>query len=324
MSEEIYAFRLRYSRSPRRTLNCYEHELPLPAAEAGCEIKLKAREDDKPIEAASSLVLHGSGWISPEDAQSNGRVYADILARTCARLRLGADFGERTARKSWFTKEGLEAISQQAGRIILNDVHGLMVYEQTSHPKLAFASLKGDVVVGLPLEQFLSVFELALSRPRELAEQERAAQLLFNASFFPDSPDARFMLLMMALEALIEQQPRSSAVENIVLGFMTEVNAAADLSKEEKDTLKSGLGYLKKESIRQAGRRLVREKLSSRSYRGITAEEFFENCYGLRSSLAHGDLPLPTRDEVEGAAGQLEVMLSDLLSTDLLDVGPQR
>ncbi len=322
MPEEIYAFRLRYTRSRRDTVNCFESKLPLPTAAPNYEVALKAGDRDKTIEASSSLVLHGTGWATAEEAERFGHFYADILARSCARLRLGADFGDRAA-KGWFTKEGLDVASQQTGRPVLNDVHGLMIYEQTSLPNVLFGSVTGEGVRGINLEKFLSVYNSALGRPREIPEEERAALLLFNASFFPDSPDGRLMLLMMGIEALIERQPQPDNVKAIVQGFLSEIDAAAALSTEEKVGLKSGLGQLRNESFRQAGRRLVREKLGARKYKEMPAEEFFDYCYDLRSKLVHCELPLPSRDKVGGAAAQLEVMLSDLLSIDLLDVGPQ-
>ena len=324
MQEESFAFRLRYTRSPRKTLNCYERELRLPTSEPSQEVKLKARDADKAIEASRSLVLHGSGWASAEETQYIGRFYADILARVCARLGLGADFGERTTARSWFTKHGLELLSRQRGGAVLNDVHGLMVYEQATHPNVAFSELKGDVIVGVSLEQFLSVYNAALARPRDLSDEERAALLLFNASFFPDSADARFMLLMMAAEALfLKQRPLSDAVVAIVKEFSSTVDTAI-LKPEEKQDLKSRLGNIGFESIRQAGVRTVTEKLSAKKYNGMSAGEFFDLCYTLRSRLAHGNMPLPTLEEVNGVVAQLETMVSELLSTDLLDVGPQR
>ena len=219
MPEESYAFRLRYTRSPRDTVNCFENELHLPTAEPHHEVVLKARDRDKTIEASGSLVLHGAGWTTPEEAERLGHFYMDILARTCARLRLGADFGERAA-KSWFTKEGLDVASQKTGKPVLNDVHGLMIYEQTSRPNVLFGSQSIDLRRGVNLEQFLSVYKSSLNRPREISEQERVALLLFNASFFPESPDGRFMLLMMAVETLIETQPQSDNVKAIVQGFL--------------------------------------------------------------------------------------------------------
>jgi hypothetical protein len=100
------------------------------------------------------------------------------------------------------------------------------------------------------------------------------------------------------------------------------VDTEVDLSTREKVQLKSRLGGLQSESIRQAGSRLVRERLGDRSYNGKPAEVFFETCYNFRSSLAHGETPLPTSNQINSVAAPLEVMVSHLLSTDLLDVGP--
>jgi hypothetical protein len=298
--------------------------LRLPASEASCELKLKAREHDKTIETSRSLVLQGSGWVTAEDAQCHGRIYADILARTCARLGMGADFGERTSAKSWFTKAGLDALSRQAGKPVLNDIHGLMVYDQAGHPSLLFSVLRAEAVVGVSLEQFLTVFNAALSRPRDLSDEERAAVVMFNASFFPDSADGRFMLLIMAAEAVfLEQQLQSDAVVETVRKLKLLVKDAA-LEADEKQKLMSRLGQLCLESKRDAGARTITEKLGTRKYNGMPAAEFFDRCYDLRGRLAHGDVPLPTLQEINGVVAELERLVSELLSTDLLDVGPQR
>jgi hypothetical protein len=322
MPEETYVFRLRYTRSPRDTVNYRESIMHLPTTEPDHEVIIKARDRDNTIEASGSLILHGAGWATPEEAERHGHFYSDILVRVCARLRLGADFGDRTG-KSAFTKEGLEAISKQTGRPALNDIHGLMIYEQTSQPTLASISMRGDLVRGINFGQFLDVYSSTLSRPREISEHERVALSLFNSSFFQESCDSRFLLMMMGVEALIEQRQRSDNVTMTVQGFLSTIDAIADLNSEEKAALKSGLGNLQRESIRQAGRRLIRERLGTRKYKEMPAEDFFKYCYDIRSRLVHGELPPPTWDEVNSAAGSLEVMLSDLLSTDLLDVGPQ-
>lgn len=171
------------------------------------------------------------------------------------------------------------------------------------------------------MEKFLEVFDHTLRHPREITNRERVSMELFNASFFQRTADARFILLMSGLEALIEQGPRSDTVAKHVQMLMAKTENAIDLSPQEKSALKGGIGQLKRESIRQAGKKLVHEKLSSKTYSNHPPSEFFGNCYTLRSRLVHGDHPLPTREEVDGAAAQLEVMISDLLSYDLLDVG---
>jgi len=319
---EIHDFRLRYTRSPRDTLNCPDYELHLPTLDSSHEVVLKPREPGPSIQDATSLVLRGSGWATAAEAERLGRFYRDLLTRSYARLRLGADFGAR-AGKSWFTKEGLELVSGKTGRPALNDVHGLMVYERTTRPHLIFASMRGDMVRGVNLNQFLSAFESALNRPREISDRERVALELFNASFFQESVDGRFLLLMSGIEALIEQLPRSDGIIEVVRTLQSQVDAAVHLMEVEKDSLKAGLGQLKRESIGQAGRRLIRDKIGSRSFDDVPADELFGRCYGLRSRLVHGDLPFPSREDVNTLVAQLEVMFSDLLSADLLNVGPQ-
>jgi len=320
---EMHDFRLRYTRSPRDTLNCGNYELPLPTLDSTHEVVLKAREQNRSIQDATSLLLRGTGWATAGEAERLGRLYADLLARTYARLRLGADFGIRAA-KSWFTEEGLALISDKTGRPVLNDVHGLMVYERTSRPHVVFTSMRGDMVRGVRLEQFLSVFESALNRPRKITDRERVALELFNASFFQESVDGRFLLLMSGVEALIEQRSRSDGIIRFVRALVSQVDAATDLRTGEKNDLKQGLGQFQRESIGQAGRRLIREAIGSRSYEGVPAEEYFGRCYRVRSRLVHGELPFPSREDVDAVVAQLEVMLSDLLSIDLLDIGPQR
>ena len=268
------------------------------------------------------MVLKASGWPSQEAAGLAGNLYSDVLARTLIRLRVGADFGSRAAR-SWFTEDGLRLLQGSSGRIVLNDVHGLMIYESSGNPLLVFTSMQGDLLRKVQAEHFNEVLNHALDNCRELSEHERVSMELFNASFFQKSEDARFLLLMGGLEALIEVGNRSENETGHIQTLIAITERASGLSQLEKNALKGALGQLQKESISNAGRRLVTEKLESRTYLQLPPSEFFSHCYRLRSRLIHGDSPLPTRDEISLAAAQLEVMLSDLLSTDLLCVGPQ-
>ena len=318
----IHDFRLRFNRSPRDTLNVDENEITLPTVETSHEVVLKARETERSIKDATSIVLRGTGWERKEEAEDLGAFYADVLSRTYARLRLGADFGSRAA-KSGVTEAGLSLISKNTGRPVLNDVHGMVVYDRTAMPQVAFISMQGDMIRGVAVEQFLTVFETVLSRPREIDDRERVALELFNASFFQTSEDSRFLLLMSGLEALIVQRPRSEAVCIFLRTLSETIEAAHGIDAMERDALKQGVGQFRRESIGQAGRRLVSEALDGRTYKEMTPSDFFDRCYRLRSRLVHGDLPFPTREELSGVVAQLEVMLSDLLSTDLLDVGPR-
>lgn len=319
---KTYSFRLRFVRSPRDSVNIDEPQLTLPKREGDPEVALVSRERNTAIKDSTCLVLRASGWHTQEAAESAGNLYSDVLARTLARLRIGADFGSRAA-KSWFTADGLEWLQESTGRTVLNDVHGLMVYESTGNPQLVFTTMQGDMVRGVQGQQFIQILEHALRNIRELSDRERVSMELFNASFFQKSEDARFLLLMGGLEALIETGRRSGNIVGHIEKLISITECASELSQQERNALKSALGQLQKESISQAGRKLVTEKLGARAYLQLSPSDFFSHCYRLRNRLIHGDPPLPTREEVSSAAAQLEVMVSDLLSVDLLSVGPQ-
>lgn len=81
MSGGDYAFRLRFTRSPRNTINYKETELQLPTTEPGHELVLRARDRGAKIETSGILVLHGVGWPTAEDTDRLGHFYADILAK---------------------------------------------------------------------------------------------------------------------------------------------------------------------------------------------------------------------------------------------------
>jgi hypothetical protein len=142
-------------------------------------------------------------------------------------------------------------------------------------------------------------------------------------SFFQKSVDSRFLLLISGTKALILEEIRSSEVVNAVQCVSEFISRMRGITDETRDMLRNGIGRLKRESISEAGKRMVEASLSGRTYQERCPGDFFRKCYGIRSRLVHGIPPSPSREEVSSAAAQLEVMLSDLLSLDLLDVGPR-
>jgi hypothetical protein len=102
---------------------------------------------------------------------------------------------------------------------------------------------------------------------------------------------------------------------------MIRLTQAADLPASEKSSLLGSLQWLRRQSIRQAGKALA-ATLGERTYMDMTPPKFFAHCYDLRSTLVHGETPLPKRQEVDVSAAQLERFVADLLSRELLDAVP--
>ena len=148
--------------------------------------------------------------------------------------------------------------------------------------------------------------------------RDRLAYDLYSASLSMESVDSRFVTLVMAIEALLEPLPRERQVIAHV-EHMIEATRDSSLPDEQIRSIVGTLGWLRKESIQQAGRRLVRERLGDRQYAGQSPGRFFTSCYKLRSDLVHGNEPRPPLAVVGEHIGVLDGFVGDLLSAELLD-----
>ena len=309
-----HSFRIRFNRAETDTIQTEASKLVLPSQNPNCSITLTARQDNLSIKDSDQLAIIGSGYKSSTEAELAGERVKAALMLSLARVRVGADFGSRAA-KGMFTEHGLKWVEEQIGQRVLNNTHGLMIYE--TDPKPRFASSNAKMTRGTTQESFISAFTNSLNTCHTLSERDLLSYTLFNASFFQPTADSRFVLLVMAIEALIEPAPRSEKVLAHV-NFLISQTKSSEISEIEKKSIDGTLQHLKKESISQAGKRLVRERLGERIYSGKSAANYFNYCYQLRSNLVHGNLPAPTFEEIGTVAGTLEVFVSDLLTSPVL------
>lgn len=272
---------------------------------------------DATIQKSPELVLRGDSWRSEKEASDEGQKYSQALRLSLARLRVGADFGARVP-KGGFTEAGLKVLEQQ-GQRVLNDVHGIMVFE--TEPKPLFASIEASGIVGKPKERIEKVLLYAIEHPQVLSDRERTSLELFHASFFSKMPEVRFLLLMMAIEALLLPSQRTSSTVTHVENLMRMTHECLTISLEDRTSLLGSLQWLQYESINHAGRKLANDRLGSRTYAEMSAPKYFSYCYDLRSRLVHGRSPYPSWEEVNKVAPSLEEFVSDLLSGPLLEVG---
>jgi hypothetical protein len=220
-SDMSYSFRIRINRSNRNFINSDLTEIPIPSPDAGIALFLRSAIHEKSIKEAEHLVLAGEGFISEEAASEAGHRFEEAFMIALAKGRIGADFGDR-APKSFFTEHGLKAFFPPGERTSLNNIHGLMVYP--SEPKPQFVALPYSFMTGTSVEMFHAEFGAAALRNRKLTDRERIAFVLFNSSFFQPGADARFLLLTMAIEALIEPAHKSSEAMQLVDGFIKQTN----------------------------------------------------------------------------------------------------
>ena len=312
-----FSFRVRFHRSPSDTINFCASTWEWKINENIPSLLLSAHKKDTDINDSEIWVFQSNGWPSEDEAHRAASMYLDALALTLVRLRIGADFGNR-APKSRFTHYGLAMLESQSGHRVLNDVHGLIVYE--SEPTPYFVSGKANCVLGKPQDQFEKIFSHALTSNRRLTERERLSLELFNTSFFQKSNESRILLLVMAIEALLEPSPRSSVAASYVESIIETTNSSKVLCSKEKKSLLGSLQWLRYESINQTGRKLAEDCLKGRTYMNKEAPSFFSYCYNLRSRLVHGTPPFPSQQEIGSAVSPLVMFVSDILSGELREV----
>lgn len=222
---QTFAFRIRVNRCPTDTIECTDSEIVLVDV-APCRVYLKNKTSGEPLKQALHFVLVGEGYATDTEAHAAADLFEAVMMIALAKVRVGVDFGQRAA-KGAFTSEGIRWLEEQHRQRVLNDIHGVMVYEAAPRPK--FALSKANMLRGASIDSFVQAFKSAHSVRPSLSERERLAYTLFNASFFQPTADSRFMLLVMAIEALIELSPRSVESQAHVKSLIQATQVAAIL-----------------------------------------------------------------------------------------------
>jgi hypothetical protein len=302
--------RIRFTLGPSLEISSDASELPIPDPIHGKDARLKG-EREKTISESKHLSVTVKPFATPDEAKGAAVHWVDALKTAFAMVLIGADFGER-APKGVATEAGLEMLEREVGQRVINDVHGISVFECDPEPR--FVRVEAAAVVGKPSDRVAGLIVRALERQVAMSSSERLSYDLFAASSREFSVDARFVMLMMAVETLIHCEPRTESVRQHVKSLITTTRQS-DIPKAEKDSIVGNLNWLLDESIGQAGKKLA-SKLGDRTYmEGTeTPEKFFSRCYNLRSALVHGSHPRPSREEVGDRTAPLERFVGDLLS----------
>jgi hypothetical protein len=308
-----YAFRMRLALPERRNISHDGKELRLTPAE---DVRLVAAADATTIDGAKNLLLVGRGYESQPLAEEAGRRWRGLFERSSALMQLGVDFGDRAA-GGGLGGEYHQQLEVELGRPVIYNNYGLQVFRESPWPRFVHMAL--GLSTGAPTDILTTAAEKARELGLEVPERDALAYDLFAASFFQKGPDARYLMLMAALEALIDPQPRPRAsIEHVER--LIALTRESDLPEREVDSLMGSLKWLKDESIGQAGKRLA-GRLGERRYMdgNETPAQFFARCYALRSHLVHGHVPRPAEGDVGSRAASLEVFVGHLLSSELLD-----
>jgi hypothetical protein len=312
----MHCFRVPFNMSELSLLGVTEPEYELQK-DGGQRVWLVSTVVEQPLSEATSLTIRGEGYASDAQALTEGERWRDVVSRALARLHLAADFGDRRP-FGGLTTEGKELLSAQKGQPMESDMPGVTTFPCSPQPLFVRFDAKGCRRPSPEQNQRAFVEAAILGEP--FRGPERLAFDLFSGSFFQPSADARLLMLTMAVETLLDLQSRSHAAREHVQTLIAATESAR-LNPAERDSLIGSIRWLFDESIGQAGRRLA-ETLEPRRYMGLSPSAFFTRCYSMRSSLIHGSVPRPERNDVDSLAANMEVFVGHLLSGELLERVP--
>lgn len=268
-----------------------------------CEnpITLKAVDADK-IEKAESLALIGSGFSSEEEANRHGFNLKQALLIVGAILRFGIDPGKE--KTNFIVGKVVKEKARDMGYRLLEDTHGLCAYREDI--PVLFASSKTSVVSGPKSKTFIDRLIEMYNKNYQLSEKQTLALELYNLSRFEWSQRAKFLTLIIIVEALSER-------ENVSDKELKNINELIKFAKATglNNHLVGRLRELKKESISKSCRKLVESHL------GREEAKEFNKSYEIRSNILHKG-KVPSGVNLSNAIPSLDQLVYNLLLTDIL------
>lgn len=304
MSQTGFAFRHKFRVANLAATAFYEAEYLLH--EDTQTVVWLTGERGKAVSDSDWWALKGTRYASEDEAFQASQYWVGRLERAFAIIGQGADFGIRTLvdRRQM---EGAKRASEYLGVPVLDDLHGVMV----------FPTGQGTVIRGGSGEASWTyapeILAPLVDSPENVPHHanEAVAFELFSASQFARQTEGSFMLLMMAIEALMKRDRRRQEVRDFVRG-LSEALEESTLTPDEKKSLSGGLSRLHVEPPSELGRRLA-NTLDGNQYKGMSAQEFFAYCYRMRGSLAHPGKGRPTELELMRLLPSLRAFVGDLL-----------
>lgn len=303
-----YMFRVRFKVGPTTRIDAKVDELMLDET-GGTRVFLRSLTAGQLVNEADELAMRGEGYATEAQAADEGKRWIDALVLGLISEFMGTEFGERSP-TGWLTRAGLELIgAADPGVRPYNDIAGLQVLSESPTP--AFHRIQATALAGKNGAAIAAHVREAFSKHAELDERSLLACGMYAASHFMPSEDSRFLMLMIAVEALIEAGTRSTAQLQAIDGLVEQL-ASLSLSREERLPLTQAIAGLKRESINSAGKRLA-ATLGDRKYAGKSPTRFFRDCYAARSNLVHGNQGRPSVETILGLIGPLELFVRDLV-----------
>jgi hypothetical protein len=301
-------FRIRRRFDPGRTLQNFDQPLAAELPIVGlCELKIVG---DKAGDVGQDLALKSGPFDSEAAARVAGEKAVAALLLTSLRSGYAVSI-QPLAPTGFLFNAGRQFLAERLGPdTVYDDSYGLTVFEEVGRTR--FVSVGGmHGIVGQPASAFVAAWSEAFLTAASCNERVLPSYDLFASSRFENSSRARFLLLVMAAGALVEQAPRSADERALIERLLVMIEAAG-LPSDRATALKSGVGALKYQSIGHACRTFLRQAIASQILTDSEADAHFSQCYRLRGRIVHRGLTPPV-SELTNNANRMEATVRQLL-----------
>jgi hypothetical protein len=156
---------------------------------------------------------------------------------------------------------------------------------------------------------------------------------LFNAAYFENSVEAKFLTWMLAMEAISNSRRRPDRIVAIVQEMrnllsqgregLTKIGNLTEAEVKSLDGLKTTLEHAENESISQAMQRIANDAAGHMIFGTRKADSFMKYCYNVRSTLVHSGNIGKYKEEFGEVLSNFEI-LSRLILMKYLGIGSFR
>ena len=311
MSSAPYRFRLRLACKRPGTFAFSTPTVSVQVSD-GLELEISARNAES-LDEATNFHIDGGGFAGADEARRAAEALRTRLRLLNAILGLGLNIPVDDKVSAQVSEEIKAKVKSEQNGTVVDSIWGISVYPDDG---LHFECVMSGNVIVKPsdpsyiLEGLKTIWGLKVSLD---AASEVALHILCLATQ-ETSDKATFLTSYLALEQLVERNPRSTAARETIRRFQAELTSAAKIDKSLSDaevrSLIGALASLNEESFPSALTRLGGRIAPSTPICGVTLSKFISACVSARNKIAHHAEPETEIPLVELAKGLREFVVS--------------
>lgn len=195
-------------------------------------------------------------------------------------------------------------------RLKYNTQEPTIVYDRLLSPGL---SSRGEGKTSFPASWVIDRLQAGYILPDPVDRTLLLSMEIFSAAHLEASERAIFLSTVSALEPLAKAQHLGSQVDTYIDECLAMLKNRMDINPQHCQSIRGRLNELKKESIRQAMKRLLHNKLPE----DTSAPDIIDQAYSLRSQLIHNGIPDDPDIEFETETQKVSLIIRKLYAREL-------